>query len=85
MVPTVQSAEKRYLNIKEVFFIHPSSVLAELTPQWVLYEKSIFVIKTVINTSKPFMVNLTVIEPAWLVELAPTFYNFKTNHKVLPF
>ncbi|XP_045430326.1 probable ATP-dependent RNA helicase DHX35 isoform X3 [Pipistrellus kuhlii] len=48
--------------------IHPSSVLyAEKPPRWVIYNE-------VIQTSKYYMRDVTAIESAWLLELAPHFY-----------
>uniref|UniRef100_A0A8C9QFK8 Probable ATP-dependent RNA helicase DHX35 n=1 Tax=Spermophilus dauricus TaxID=99837 RepID=A0A8C9QFK8_SPEDA len=48
--------------------IHPASVLyAEKPPRWVIYNE-------VIQTSKYYMRDVTVIESAWLLELAPHFY-----------
>ncbi|XP_042242788.1 probable ATP-dependent RNA helicase DHX35 [Homarus americanus] len=52
--------------------IHPSSVLyTETQPQWVLFQE-------VLHTSQMFMRDLTVIDPAWLLELAPHFYEKRT-------
>uniref|UniRef100_A0A8D1BZW9 Probable ATP-dependent RNA helicase DHX35 n=1 Tax=Sus scrofa TaxID=9823 RepID=A0A8D1BZW9_PIG len=48
--------------------IHPASVLyAEKPPRWVIYNE-------VIQTSKYYMRDVTAIESAWLLELAPHFY-----------
>ncbi|XP_025033358.1 probable ATP-dependent RNA helicase DHX35 isoform X1 [Python bivittatus] len=48
--------------------IHPTSVLyAEKPPRWVVYNE-------VIQTSKYYMRDVTAIESAWLLELAPHFY-----------
>ncbi|ELK04189.1 Putative ATP-dependent RNA helicase DHX35 [Pteropus alecto] len=55
--------------------IHPASVLyAEKPPRWVIYNE-------VIQTSKYYMRDVTAIESAWLLELAPHFYQQGT---VLP-
>ncbi|XP_043241834.1 probable ATP-dependent RNA helicase DHX35 [Amphibalanus amphitrite] len=52
--------------------VHPSSVLYTVKqPQWVLFSE-------VVHTSQPFMKDLTVIDPAWLTELAPHFYQVGT-------
>ncbi|RUS34216.1 putative Pre-mRNA splicing factor [Jimgerdemannia flammicorona] len=53
-----------------VLNIHPSSVLFNRRPKWVIFHE-------VVETTKPFMRDLTVIEPEWLAELAPHFYEFK--------
>uniref|UniRef100_A0A2R8MN34 Probable ATP-dependent RNA helicase DHX35 n=1 Tax=Callithrix jacchus TaxID=9483 RepID=A0A2R8MN34_CALJA len=48
--------------------IHPASVLyAEKPPRWVIYNE-------VIQTSKYYMRDVTAVESAWLLELAPHFY-----------
>ncbi|XP_044909562.1 probable ATP-dependent RNA helicase DHX35 isoform X5 [Felis catus] len=53
--------------------IHPASVLyAEKPPRWVIYNE-------VIQTSKYYMRDVTAIESAWLLELAPHFYQQGTK------
>uniref|UniRef100_A0A7M4F132 RNA helicase n=1 Tax=Crocodylus porosus TaxID=8502 RepID=A0A7M4F132_CROPO len=53
--------------------IHPTSVLyAEKPPRWVVYNE-------VIQTSKYYMRDVTAIESAWLLELAPHFYQQGTH------
>nr|XP_045013681.1 probable ATP-dependent RNA helicase DHX35 isoform X2 [Jaculus jaculus] len=53
--------------------IHPGSVLyAEKPPRWVIYNE-------VIQTSKYYMRDVTAIESAWLLELAPHFYQQGTH------
>lgn len=46
-----------------VLHTHPSSVLFKRSPNWVCFHE-------VVETSKAFMRDLVVIEPAWLTELA---------------
>ncbi|XP_004687439.1 PREDICTED: probable ATP-dependent RNA helicase DHX35 isoform X2 [Condylura cristata] len=53
--------------------IHPASVLyAEKPPRWVIYNE-------VIQTSKYYMRDVTAVESAWLLELAPHFYQQGTH------
>ncbi|XP_004698044.1 probable ATP-dependent RNA helicase DHX35 [Echinops telfairi] len=53
--------------------IHPASVLyAEKPPRWVIYNE-------VIQTAKYYMRDVTAIESAWLLELAPHFYQQGTH------
>lgn len=53
--------------------IHPASVLyAEKPPRWVIYNE-------VMQTSKYYMRDVTAIESAWLLELAPHFYQQGTH------
>lgn len=48
--------------------IHPSSVLYTLEqPQWILFSE-------IMSTNRTFMRDLTVVNPDWLEELAPHFY-----------
>lgn len=56
--------------------IHPSSILCEKrSPQWVVFTE-------VIQTSKLFIRDITVIEPHWLYELAPHFYEYGTEREL---
>ncbi|KAJ3023009.1 ATPdependent RNA helicase [Thoreauomyces humboldtii] len=54
----------------EVLHIHPGSVLRKRAPEWVVYHE-------VVETTKAFMRDIVVIEPDWLTELAPHFYEKK--------
>lgn len=56
--------------------IHPSSMLyGQRSPQWVVFTE-------VIQTSQLFMRDITVIEPTWLYELAPHFYEYGTEREL---
>lgn len=48
-------------------YIHPSSALFQRQPDWVIYHE-------LVMTTKEYMREVTVIDPKWLVELAPRFY-----------
>ena len=48
-------------------YIHPSSSLFQKNPEWVIYHELVL-------TTKEYMRNILVIDPKWLVELAPNFY-----------
>jgi len=48
-------------------FIHPSSSLFQKNPEWVIYHELVL-------TTKEYMRNVLVIDPKWLVELAPKFF-----------
>ncbi|KAK9767329.1 hypothetical protein K7432_002950 [Basidiobolus ranarum] len=50
--------------------IHPSSVLFRRSPKVVIFHE-------VVETTKAYMRDITVVEPAWLTELAPHFYEVK--------
>ncbi|GBB97167.1 hypothetical protein RclHR1_02930016 [Rhizophagus clarus] len=50
--------------------VHPSSVLFTRNAPWVIFHE-------VVSTTKSYMRELTVIDPAWLTELAPHFYEIR--------
>jgi len=60
-----------YITVKQrrTVYIHPSSVLAkeEELPGWLVYFELAF-------TTKEFMRQVAPIQPGWLVEIAPHFY-----------
>lgn len=65
----VDSHARSYVTLadrKEVY-VHPSSVLMDDPPKYVLYDD-------VRMTNREYMMELLVVEPKWLVELAPAFY-----------
>lgn len=66
--------------------IHPASSLFGKRPEYVIYH-------TLLLTTKEYMHCTTIIEPKWLPELAPTFFNIadhaklqsiKKNEKIIP-
>uniref|UniRef100_A0A4W4FTD6 Probable ATP-dependent RNA helicase DHX35 n=1 Tax=Electrophorus electricus TaxID=8005 RepID=A0A4W4FTD6_ELEEL len=62
------SGSYRTLRDDRELHIHPNSVLyGEKPPKWVVFNE-------VLQTSKYFMRDVTAVESAWLVELAPHFY-----------
>ncbi|XP_018676249.2 probable pre-mRNA-splicing factor ATP-dependent RNA helicase DEAH9 isoform X3 [Musa acuminata AAA Group] len=60
---TVRSSEEVY--------IHPSSVLFRVNPKWVVYH-------SLVSTNKHYMRNVIAIDPSWLIEAAPHFYQVRT-------
>ncbi|XP_024530072.1 probable pre-mRNA-splicing factor ATP-dependent RNA helicase DEAH5 [Selaginella moellendorffii] len=48
-------------------YIHPSSALFQRQPDWVIYHE-------LVMTTKEYMREVTLIDPKWLVELAPRFF-----------
>lgn len=50
--------------------IHPTSSLFDFQPKWVIYHELVL-------TSKEYMRNVSVIEPEWLMEVAPHYYQEK--------
>ncbi|KAI7849071.1 P-loop containing nucleoside triphosphate hydrolase protein [Circinella umbellata] len=71
-----QDGSGRFRTIRDnvVLSIHPDSVLFNRNPQWVVFHE-------VVETNQAYMRDLTVIEPDWLTELAPHFYEFKGDSK----
>ncbi|KAI3833193.1 hypothetical protein MKX03_027526 [Papaver bracteatum] len=47
--------------------IHPSSALFQRQPDWVIYHE-------LVMTTKEYMREVTIIDPKWLVDLAPRFF-----------
>lgn len=56
-------------------FIHPSSALFQKNPEWVIYHE-------LVMTTKEYMRNVLVIEPKWLVEVAPRFFKQADPSKI---
>ena len=48
-------------------YIHPSSALFQQQPDWVIYHELVL-------TSKEYMREVCMIDPKWLVEMAPRFF-----------
>ncbi|KAL7695911.1 pre-mRNA splicing factor ATP-dependent RNA helicase [Lotmaria passim] len=65
----VDSHTRSYVTLSDrrEVYVHPSSVLIEDPPKYVLYDD-------LRMTKREYMTELLAIEPQWLVELAPAFY-----------
>jgi ATP-dependent RNA helicase DHX8/PRP22 len=48
-------------------YIHPYSALFQRQPGWVIYHE-------LVMTTKEYMRGVTLMDPKWLVELAPRFF-----------
>ncbi|OVA11084.1 Helicase [Macleaya cordata] len=55
--------------------IHPSSVLFRVNPKWVIYH-------SLVSTDRHYMRNVMAIEPSWLTEAAPNFYQHQRSNPV---
>ena len=68
----LQRGGDSYRTVKnsQSVYIHPSSVLMEVNPKWVLYYELVL-------TSKEYMRSVMPLKPEWLVEVAPHFYKKK--------
>lgn len=56
-------------------YLHPSSALFNRQPEWVIYH-------SLIMTSREYMHECMAIEPKWLTEMAPRFYQFTDPKKI---
>ncbi|KAJ1959883.1 DEAH-box ATP-dependent RNA helicase prp22 [Dispira parvispora] len=56
-------------------FIHPSSALFNKSPEWVIYHELVL-------TTKEYMREITAVEPKWLVEVAPRFFQVADANKI---
>lgn len=54
----------------QVVYIHPSGVLMENQPKWVIYHELVL-------TSKEYMRSCMPLKPEWLIEVAPHYYKKK--------
>lgn len=60
----------RTVKHQQTVFVHPNSSLFEEQPRWVLYHELVF-------TTKEFMRQVIEIDSAWLLEVAPHYYQAK--------
>ncbi|KAJ0097146.1 hypothetical protein Patl1_29044 [Pistacia atlantica] len=65
----------RTLVENQPVYIHPSSSLFQRQPDWVIYHE-------LVMTTKEYMREVTVIDPKWLVELAPRFFKVSDPTKM---
>ncbi|RDB29374.1 Pre-mRNA-splicing factor ATP-dependent RNA helicase prp22 [Hypsizygus marmoreus] len=56
-------------------YIHPSSALFNRNPEWVVYHELVL-------TTREYCHNVTAIEPKWLVEVAPQFFQVADANKI---
>ncbi|KAL5715520.1 RNA helicase [Ranunculus cassubicifolius] len=56
-------------------YVHPSSSLFQRQPDWVIYHE-------LVMTTKEYMREVTVVDPKWLVELAPRFFKTADPNKM---
>lgn len=53
-------------------YIHPSSVLFRVNPKWVVFH-------SIVSTDRQYMRNVMSIDPSWLTEVAPQFYQHRQH------
>ena len=68
----LQRGGDAYRTVKtgQTVYLHPSSVLMETNPKWVIYYELVL-------TSKEYMRSNMPLQPEWLMEVAPHFYKKK--------
>ncbi|KAF8663339.1 hypothetical protein HU200_055954 [Digitaria exilis] len=71
-----QNGMYKTVRTSQEVYIHPSSVLFRVNPKWVVYQ-------SLVSTDKHYMRNVIAIEPSWLTEAAPHFYQFRTPNPAL--
>ncbi|XP_074273475.1 putative pre-mRNA-splicing factor ATP-dependent RNA helicase DEAH5 isoform X2 [Silene latifolia] len=65
----------RTLVENQPVYIHPSSALFQRQPDWVIYHE-------LVMTTKEYMREVTVVDPKWLIELAPRFFKVSDSTKM---
>jgi ATP-dependent RNA helicase DHX8/PRP22 len=65
----------KIMRDEQIVFVHPSSVLYQKSPQFVIYHE-------LVQTSKEYMRNVCTIEPHWLPELAPNLFSKADPNKI---
>ncbi|KAL3329420.1 hypothetical protein AABB24_036487 [Solanum stoloniferum] len=64
------------LRTSQEVYIHPSSVLFRVNPKFIVYH-------SLVSTDRQYMRNVITIDPSWLTEAAPHFYQ-KQLHSSFP-
>lgn len=59
----------------QVVYIHPSSCLINIKPEWAIYHELVL-------TTKEYMREVTTIDSRWLVEFAPSFFKYSDPTKL---
>ncbi|XP_078431410.1 RNA helicase family protein [Wolffia australiana] len=68
--PLGQNGMYKSLRSSQEVYIHPSSVLFRVNPKWVIYH-------SIVSTDRQYMRNVLAIDPSWLTEAAPHFYQLQ--------
>ncbi|XP_042502452.1 probable pre-mRNA-splicing factor ATP-dependent RNA helicase DEAH9 isoform X2 [Macadamia integrifolia] len=70
-----QSGMYKTIRTSQEVYIHPSSVLFRVNPKWIVYH-------SLVSTDRHYLRNVTVIDPSWLIEAAPHFYQHQMINSV---
>ncbi|WOL00761.1 putative pre-mRNA-splicing factor ATP-dependent RNA helicase DEAH9 [Canna indica] len=65
------NGQYKTIRSSQEVYIHPSSVLFRVNPKWVVYH-------SLVSTDKHYMRNVIAIDPSWLIDAAPHFYQLRT-------
>lgn len=70
-----QQTDGTYRTIRgsHVVEIHPNSAVYKFRPDWVIFHE-------VVTTTKDYMREVTKIDPKWLLEIAPHYYEIKRHN-----
>ena len=71
------TGEYRTVRSNHAVHLHPTSVLATLNPP-----PKLVVFHQVLCTSRDFMRDATVIKLPWLLEIAPSYYDYGTDYEI---
>ncbi|KAF5944491.1 hypothetical protein HYC85_018568 [Camellia sinensis] len=63
------------LRSSQEVYIHPSSVLFRVNPKWVIYH-------SIVSTDRQYMRNVISLDPSWLLEAAPHFYQHQQPNSI---
>jgi len=66
------SGEYRAVRSGQRLALHPSSVVFKSPPQWIVFHE-------VVHTTKAYCRDVTSIDPTWLTEIAPHYYQWKKS------
>ena len=68
--------QKRTTVENQSIYIHPGSTLFKRNPDWVV------IYHELLMTTKEYIPAVTVVDPKWLVELAPRFFKVSDPTKM---
>ncbi|KAI9197824.1 hypothetical protein LWI28_005236 [Acer negundo] len=71
-----QSGLYKTIRGSQEIYIHPSSVLFRVNPKWIVYH-------SLVSTDRHYMRNVISIDPSWLLEAAPHFYQHQRLNPIV--
>ncbi|EXB88537.1 hypothetical protein L484_008856 [Morus notabilis] len=76
MLAYSHSGKYKTIRGSQEVYIHPSSVLFRVNPKWVIYH-------SLVSTYRQYARNVISIDPSWLKEVAPHFYQHQRPTSML--